>query len=132
MKFLPLIAVFTTTFVLLPTFIMAGTNDIVIIIAKLESDVVELARTVEGLYANRCTTALNDCSQNNYDVCTSEFPNPSCPRNDELIIDVCDSSCAALFDFTTSSVDLPHDVANGDNGNPTDPQVRTSVASLHS
>ena len=126
MRFLPIFAIFTPFFPLLPTFVMASSDNLDKIITKLESDIIELARTVEELYTNRCTTALDDCFQNNYEVCSSEFPNPSCPKNGKLVIDACDGSCAALFDFTTSSMDLPCDVTSGFKGNPTDPQVRTT------
>jgi hypothetical protein len=99
------------------------------LIAKMEGDVVEFARQVEAAYQDRCTTALSDCALNNYDGCASEFPNPTCHKSEELAVEACSASasdnCAALFDFTTSNIRLPRDVANGKHGNPTDPQVST-------
>lgn len=92
------------------------------LMAKMEGDVIELVRRVEAAYYDRCTTALSNCANNNYDGCVSEFPNPTCHRSKELAIDACSGAsdnCAALFDFTTSNIRLPDSV------NARDPQVST-------
>ena len=122
--------VFATTtalvLVFLPASTMAGTVELERLIDKMEMDVLELAEAVEAAFQDRCTTALNDCSYNNYDSCVSQFLSPTCYKSDELVT-TCSSgpsdSCAALFDFNSSNVILPSEIADGKDGNPTNPQV---------
>lgn len=94
--------------------------------AKMETDVLELALEAEKAYAVRCSTSLENCARMNYDECSSEYPNLSCPAT-ELTVEPCGGPlCSSLVDTSISAVSLPRDVANGVNGNPTDEQVRTS------
>ena len=91
---------------------------------KMESDVVELARTVEALYDDRCDeSTLSACFRNSYDDCLSEFDNQVCPSGPEFAVPSCGdgTACSGLWDFTASSVSIP-----GSERNPTDPsQVET-------
>jgi len=125
-----LFLIVASTILLLPNFTGAGTADLELLIDKMENDVLELAEQVEEAFQDRCTTALNDCSYNNYDSCVSQFLSPTCYKSDELVT-TCSSgpsdSCAALFDFNSSNVVLPLEIANGFDGNPTNPQVIESV-----
>jgi len=125
-----LFLIVASTILLLPNFTGAGTADLELLIDKMENDVLELAEQVEEAFQDRCTTALNDCSYNNYDSCVSQFLSPTCYKSDELVT-TCSSgpsdSCAALFDFNSSNVVLPLEIANGIDGNPTNPQVIESV-----
>ena len=109
----------------------AGEYELNQLIAKLESDVLELAKEVETAYLTRCTSALQGCSQSNYDSCVSEFSNPICHKSDEFVNPSCstnaDDKCASLFSFTESTVVLPGEAANGIDGNPTDPQVSSTA-----
>lgn len=102
---------------------MAGTAELEQLIAKMEEDVVQLAQQVEALYASRCTTALEDCYRSNYEHCLSALPSPSCPASEQFVIEAC-NGCGALFDYTVSTVTLPREVADGQDGNPTNVQVR--------
>jgi hypothetical protein len=102
---------------------LAGTAELEQVIEKMGQDVVELARQVEVLYSSRCTIALENCYRNNYEHCFSTLPNATCPASDEFIIEAC-KGCGALFDYTVSTVRLPKEVANGENGNPMDVQAR--------
>jgi hypothetical protein len=102
---------------------LAGEAELEKLIAKMEQDVVELARKVEDLYSSRCTLALEYCERNNYEYCLSTLPNPTCRSTEEFSIEEC-NGCGALFDYTVSTVRLPKGVADGQNGNPTDVQVR--------
>lgn len=121
-----LFLIVASTILLLPNFTEAGTADLELLIDKMENDVLELAEQVEEAFQDRCTTALNDCSYNNYDSCVSQFLSPTCYKSDELVT-TCSSgpsdSCAALFDFNSSNVILPSEIADGKDGNPTNPQV---------
>ena len=88
---------------------------------------VQLARQVETLYESRCTTALDGCYRNNYEHCLSKLPSPTCPASEQFVIEACSGDgCGALFDYTVSTVMLPSEVADGQDGNPTDVQVRFS------
>ena len=128
-----LFLIVVSTILLLPNFTEAGTADLELLIDKMENDVLELAEQVEEAFQDRCTTALNDCSYNNYDSCVSQFLSPTCYKSDELVT-TCSSgpsdSCAALFDFNSSNVILPSEIADGKDGNPTNPQVNTCVLLL--
>ena len=115
-------------FLFAPLQIFAGENELNQVIAKLESDVIELAKEVESVYLTRCTSALQGCSESNYDSCLSNFSNPICHKSKELVNPVCSSTnetdkCASLFSNTESTVVLPKAIANGIDSNPTDPQV---------
>ncbi len=105
---------------LLPPSVTADTAQLNALIAKIENDTIEFARKVEELYKHRCTSALINCSRNNYDGCVAQFPNPTCYKSDQLSTSNCS---AAFFDFTVSSVFLPTSDAYGLESNPTDPSV---------
>ena len=116
-------------FVLLaPLHTYAGEYELNELLAKMESDVLELAIEVESVYKTRCTSALQGCSESNYDSCLSNFSNPICHKSKELVNPVCSSTnetdkCASLFSNTESTVVLPKAIAKGIDSNPTDPQV---------
>jgi hypothetical protein len=114
----------TLLFVLVGAALGAGTKEMEQLIVKMEQDVVEFAREVEDLYATRCTYPLEYCKRNNFEHCLSTLPNPSCRGMEEFTIDECNGCGGALFDYTVSTVRLPEGVADGQNGNPTDFQVR--------
>jgi len=100
------------------------------LVAKMESDVVELAREVETLYEGRCDISrLNECSQGSYDDCLSVYPSQTCPGGAAYHIPACGDgeTCSALYDFNVSTVTIPGDLADGPDGNPTDPQVIETV-----
>ena len=118
-------------FLLAPLHTFAAEYELSQLLAKMESDVLELAKEVESLYKTRCNSALEGCSQSNYDSCLSEFSNSICHKSDELVNPVCstnaDDKCASLFSYTESTVVLPSEIANGKDGNPTDPQVSLTI-----
>ena len=98
---------------------------------KMENDVIELVQAVKTVYKTRCTSAIEGCSQSNYDSCVSQFSNSICHKSDEFLNPNCstnaDDKCASLFSFTESTVVLPSEIANGKDGNPTDPQVSLTI-----
>ena len=98
---------------------------------KMENDVIELVQAVKTVYKTRCTSAIEGCSQSNYDSCVSQFSSPICHKSDEFLNPNCstnaDDKCASLFSFTESTVVLPSEIANGKDGNPTDPQVSLTI-----
>ncbi len=118
---------FLLLLLLLPFPAKADTVKLNVLKAKMESDSIEFARKVEALNQDRGTFALLNCSRNNYDDCVAQFPSPTCYKSDELFISKCSTSlndtCAALYNFTVASVRLPSAIADGPDGNPTDPQV---------
>lgn len=100
------------------------------LVTKMENDVVGLAREVEGLYEGRCDgSRLSECSKGNYDDCLSVYPSQTCPGGPDLHVPSCGDgeTCSALYDFTVSAVTIPGDLADGPDGNPTDPQVIETV-----
>jgi hypothetical protein len=114
---------YTFLFVMaLPT-CLAGTGELEELMGKMEKDVIDLAREVEGLYNSRCDIVVYNCHRNNYEHCLSTFPNPTCTASDEFIIEAC-KGCGAHFDYTVSTVHLPKGVADGEHGNPMNVQVR--------
>ncbi len=106
--------------------ITANNEQLNALIARMENDTSDFARQVEELYKDRCTTALRNCSRNNYDACVARFPSAICYKSDQHL-SKCSTSlndtCAASFDFTVSSVSLPASTADGVDGNPTKPNV---------
>ena len=120
---------YVTCYLLLlaPLHTNAGKDELSVLLAKMESDVIELAKEVETVYKTRCTSAFQGCSQSNYDSCVSEFSNSTCHKSDEFINPNCststDGKCASLISYTESTVVLPTAIANGTDSNPTDPQV---------
>lgn len=100
------------------------------LVTKIEGDIVDLAAEVESLYAGRCDDVLlSDCFQGNYNDCLSQFPTETCPGGTNFNIPACGdgSACSGIFDFETSAVTLPGSLANGQDGNPTDPSVIEAI-----
>ena len=121
------VAIYLLLLLLVPLRTFAGDIELNALLAKMENDVIELIMNVETVYETRCSSALEGCSESNYDSCVSQFSNPICNKSDEFINPVCstnaDDKCASLLSYTESTVVLPLELANGKNGNPTDPQV---------
>ena len=100
------------------------------LVARLENDVLAYAREVETLYQNRCSAiSLQECSQGNYDDCTSLFPNQICPGGEDLNVARCGDgvTCSALWDYTVSSVSIPKDIDSVDGRNPSDKNVIETI-----
>ena len=101
------------------------------VVAKLETDVIEFARHLESLYETRCDEIqLEECANGNYYECSSLYPNQECLTGDSYHVEACgdiDSGCSGLHDFSISTVRLLSELARGDNGNPTDPQVIETI-----
>ena len=101
---------YVTCYLLLlaPLHTNAGKDELSVLLAKMESDVIELAKEVESVYPTRCTSAFQGCSQSNYDSCVSEFSDAVCHKSDELVNPVCSTNatdkCASLFSNTESTV----------------------------
>eukprot|EP00521_Asterionellopsis_glacialis_P006386 CAMPEP_0195285320 /NCGR_PEP_ID=MMETSP0707-20130614/3194_1 /TAXON_ID=33640 /ORGANISM="Asterionellopsis glacialis, Strain CCMP134" /LENGTH=649 /DNA_ID=CAMNT_0040344793 /DNA_START=91 /DNA_END=2040 /DNA_ORIENTATION=+ len=110
-------------------FVNAGEEAFLELVEKVENDVLELAAMVTDLYKDRCTTALNDCSKNNFHECVSSFPDQTCPGGEQLGDKKCgdDVTCSRLWDYSISRVSLPEKVADGQHENPTDPEVIETI-----
>jgi hypothetical protein len=83
------------------------------LVAKMEADVMELARAVEDVYATRCDfdVTVNSCGHANYGDCISMFPNQQCRGGLDYSSPNCNGSgdnsssatkCSSFFDFSVS------------------------------
>uniref|UniRef100_A0A7S4NES1 VWFA domain-containing protein n=2 Tax=Odontella aurita TaxID=265563 RepID=A0A7S4NES1_9STRA len=111
---------------------VGSTKQLEELFTKLESDVLDFRDKVEALYANRCDAdSLDACKAASYDMCSSEYPFQTCRADEQLTIPACAEGsagkCGGLFDYTTSTVRIPKDLADGMNGNPTDKTVVETV-----
>ncbi|KAL7554285.1 hypothetical protein ACHAWF_017729 [Thalassiosira exigua] len=105
-------------------------NQVKQILQRMESDVLAFRDVMEGLAASRCDAAtLAECSQSNYNDCSSSYPNQVCMKADELVVEACGdgTTCNALWSPTETAVRIPATMALGSLGNPTDPQVIEGV-----
>ncbi|KAL7545567.1 hypothetical protein ACHAWF_009001 [Thalassiosira exigua] len=101
-------------------------NEVKSILQRMESDALAFRDAIERVYGYRCKTAtLAECSEANFNGCSSTFPNQVCMAEDELVISACGdgASCNALWDKTQSTVSIPAALATGDFGNPSDPEL---------
>lgn len=77
---------------------------------KMKQDALDLAAEVERLYAARCDPATYTlCEGNNYNECSSQYPNQEClgssfARSDCTgdVVDPQEGQCSGLFDFSSS------------------------------
>mmetsp|Transcript_26950 Transcript_26950/g.55003 ORF Transcript_26950/g.55003 Transcript_26950/m.55003 type:complete len:696 (-) Transcript_26950:109-2196(-) len=106
----------------------ADRDALVALIDRLDSDVLELRNTIESSIANRCES-IRGCYRSSYDECRSSFNSgtQTCPSKEQLgyAIPECGQglNCNGIFDYGATSVRLPGALANGPNGNPTNPFV---------
>ncbi len=106
----------------------ADRDALVALIDRLDSDVIELRNTIEASIANRCDS-IRGCYRSSYDECRSLFDSgtQSCPSKEQLgyAVPECGEglNCNGIFDYGATTVRLPAALANGPNGNPTNPFV---------
>eukprot|EP00985_Skeletonema_marinoi_P003856 scaffold1678_cov123-Skeletonema_marinoi.AAC.4 len=103
-------------------------NEVKLILQRIEEDTLKLRDEIEIAYGERCNTeTLSQCSRGSFNGCSSVFPNQQCMEADELVIEACGggggNGCNALWDKTTSIVSIPSALAQGENKNPTDPEL---------
>jgi Mg-chelatase subunit ChlD len=101
-----------------------------VILQQMESDVLAFRDEMERVYAARCdTSTLTECSRNNFNDCSSTYPNQQCMAADELIISACGDgqSCNGQWDKTRTAVRIPANLALAPQDNPDDPEVVESV-----
>lgn len=120
-----------TVIFLLKTFATATLQDLLLGIARLNSDIIELRNEVEISISNRCNS-IEGCYKSSYDECRSEYTvDQQCPSLDELgySIAVCGSgtSCNGLIDSSITTVRLPAYEATGVNGNPEKVEVIEAI-----
>lgn len=112
--------------------VSASEDDLITLINRLNSDVIELRNEVESSIATRCET-IAACYKSSYDECQSEMPaeQSTCPSVDKLGFAVSEcgqgKSCNALFSYDLTTVRLPESVVSGPNRNPTNPGVSVCV-----
>mmetsp|Transcript_9291 Transcript_9291/g.20093 ORF Transcript_9291/g.20093 Transcript_9291/m.20093 type:complete len:668 (-) Transcript_9291:4-2007(-) len=105
-------------------------NQVKMILQDMEASVLAFRDELERLAASRCDTAtLLQCSNNNYNDCSSTYPNQQCMAADELVVSACGDgeTCNAIWDKTKTAVRIPAALAQGSHGNPTDPRVIESI-----
>ncbi len=62
-------------------------NNFKSVLKKMESDVLALRDEIERVYQYRCNlSTLDSCGNNNYNDCTSKYPNEECAVEDEFVI----------------------------------------------
>jgi von Willebrand factor type A domain len=108
----------------------AGEAEFEALVARMENDVISFAREVESQYQNRCNEiSLQECSQGNYDECSSLLPNQICPGGEDLNNARCGDgiSCSAFWDYSVSNVRLHRDLTGADGRNPTDKSVIETI-----
>jgi hypothetical protein len=115
--------------------VQANLNDLEAMFDKIEMDTRNFARYMETLIMTekKCSSATERaCMFGNYDDCTSEYPEASCPGND-YALPVCgdgkEGSCGALFDFTASTVRLAPTIETEQTGNPKALSVQETICS---
>jgi hypothetical protein len=60
------------------------------ILEKMKNDVLLFRDEVERVYSSRCdASTLENCAYNNYNSCSSTFPQQQCMKADELVISAC-------------------------------------------
>mmetsp|Transcript_39498 Transcript_39498/g.118569 ORF Transcript_39498/g.118569 Transcript_39498/m.118569 type:complete len:168 (-) Transcript_39498:1689-2192(-) len=94
---------------------------------RLQDDVLQYRNEVERAYTERCwSRTLNTCQKNNFNECSSRYPNQTCPSAKYTVVTECGTGdmCNGLFDWSVSTVRLPLALANGPENNPTDTDVR--------
>jgi len=104
------------------------------ILRRVEADVLAFRDAMEDLAPSRCdASTLADCSESNYNDCSSTYPNQRCMAADELMHPACSAgngsgggggggtSCNALYSPSDTAVRIPASLAAGPNGNPVDP-----------
>ena len=111
--------------------VSATEQDLINLITRLNSDVIELRNEIESSISTRCDS-IRGCYQSSYDECQSEYDTSSqtCPSVDELgyAIEECGAGikCNGLFDSGVTTVRIPEQLAQGPNRNPTNPSVSFS------
>ena len=108
----------------------ADEQDLLTLIKRLNSDVIQLRNEVEYHYGRRCDAILG-CTYASYDECLSEMSaGQTCPSGAELgyAVEECGSgkNCNGLFDFTSTTVRLPNRTVVGEDRAPKDPLVSCS------
>ena len=65
-------------------------NEVKAILEQMESDVLAFRDEMERVYSARCDPSmLRECSRNNYNDCSSVYPNQWCMEADELVLPTC-------------------------------------------
>ena len=113
----------------------ANLADLEAMFDKIEIDTIKFARYMESLLMEekKCSSATESaCRFGNYDDCTSEYPEASCPGKD-FALPVCgdgrEGGCGALFDFTVSTVRLAPSINTDSEGNPNALSVQETICS---
>lgn len=80
------------------------------LLEKMESDVLALRDEIERVYQYRCNlSTLRSCGYNNYNDCTSSYPNEACVSDDEFVISCGDGTACKGKDQCESEMKQTHD-----------------------
>lgn len=105
-------------------------NEVESILNRMVSDALLFRDEIIRAYRLRCETeTLTECARNNYNDCSSTFPNQQCMKKEELVVSACGDgeSCNALWDKSVSTVSIPQALADGPRGNPSDQETIESA-----
>ncbi|KAL3768132.1 hypothetical protein ACHAWU_002690 [Discostella pseudostelligera] len=86
----------------------------------------DLRDEIELVYKERCDYGtLSDCDRNNYNDCSSEFPNPQCFDEENFNLTSSECECGINWDTTITKVTFPKAQLSTSDlvENPSDPEV---------
>jgi Mg-chelatase subunit ChlD len=90
-------------------------DEVKLILQSMEEDVLRFRDEIERAYGSRCESdTLNQCARNNYNDCSSVYPNQECMSGEDgLVISACGDGtrCNGLRDKTTTAVRIPGNLA---------------------
>ncbi|KAL9180726.1 hypothetical protein ACHAXT_011179 [Thalassiosira profunda] len=99
------------------------------ILQRMETDVLAFRDEMERAYSLRCDAAtLTECSESNFNDCSSTYPGQQCMQADELVISRCGdgTACNGLWSKEETAVRIPESLVDA-SGNPEDQEVIESV-----
>ena len=109
----------------------AGEEELLALITRLNTDIIELRNEVESSITTRCDS-IRGCRKSSYDECQSKYTSlQSCPGKSQLgiVFSECGAGerCNGLIDYAVSTVRIPENLAQGPDRNPTNPAVIEDV-----
>ena len=79
-------------------------QQVALILQNMESAALNFRDEIERVYGERCLeSTLGECSEGNYNDCSSVYPNQMCMEADELVMPACGdgSSCNGAYYLTS-------------------------------
>ena len=65
-------------------------NEVKSILQRMEADVLAFCDEVERVYTARCNNqTVTECTESNFNDCSSTFPSQQCMKTEELVVGRC-------------------------------------------